>query len=116
MTRRRLLTIAHSYCVALNRRLAHEMARAGGDEWEVVAVAPRFFRGDLRVENHLQQQIAQFFRELAVVPTLERLQHLVGFFDQIGAKRKMGLLDTLGQTRGVDDKTMVLARDLDLTG
>ena len=45
---RRLLTIAHSYCVALNRRLAHEMARAGGEQWEVTAVAPRFFHGDLR--------------------------------------------------------------------
>ena len=45
---RRLLSIAHSYCVALNRRLAHEMAVAGGQEWEVTAVAPRFFHGDLR--------------------------------------------------------------------
>jgi glycosyltransferase involved in cell wall biosynthesis len=47
---RRLLTIGHSYVVALNRRLAHEMARAGGDSWEVTAVAPTYFRGskDLR--------------------------------------------------------------------
>lgn len=47
-TKRRLLTIAHSYCVGLNRRLAHEMARAGADDWEVTAVAPEFFYGDLR--------------------------------------------------------------------
>ena len=46
--RRRILTVAHSYCVALNRRLAHEMARAGGGRWEVVAAAPEFFQGDLR--------------------------------------------------------------------
>jgi glycosyltransferase involved in cell wall biosynthesis len=45
---RRLITIAHSYAVALNRRLAHELARAGGDEWAVTAVAPAFIRGDLR--------------------------------------------------------------------
>jgi glycosyltransferase involved in cell wall biosynthesis len=45
---RRILSIAHSYCVALNRRLAHEMARAGGDEWQVTAAAPAFFHGDLR--------------------------------------------------------------------
>jgi glycosyltransferase involved in cell wall biosynthesis len=45
---RRLLTIAHSYCVALNRRLANEMARVGAGEWEVTAVAPSFFHGDLR--------------------------------------------------------------------
>jgi len=41
---RRLLTIAHSYCVELNRRLPQELARAGG--WDVVAVAPARFRGD----------------------------------------------------------------------
>jgi glycosyltransferase involved in cell wall biosynthesis len=43
---RRILSIGHSYCVALNRRLAHEMARAGGGDWEVTAVAPAFFHGD----------------------------------------------------------------------
>src|SRR5437773_535341 len=42
--RRRLLTIAHSYCVELNRRLPQELARAG--DWDVVAVAPARFRGD----------------------------------------------------------------------
>jgi glycosyltransferase involved in cell wall biosynthesis len=47
--RRRLLSIAHSYVVAMNRRLAHEMARAGGD-WDVTAIAPTYFHGsrDLR--------------------------------------------------------------------
>ena len=47
-TQRRLITIAHSYCVALNRRLAHELAREGGDGWDVTAVAPSFFHSDLR--------------------------------------------------------------------
>jgi phosphatidylinositol alpha-1,6-mannosyltransferase len=42
--RRRLLTIAHSYCVDLNRRLAQELA-LGGD-WDVTAVGPARFRGD----------------------------------------------------------------------
>ena len=46
--RRRIISIAHSYCVALNRRLANEMARVGGEDWEITAVAPAFFRGDLR--------------------------------------------------------------------
>src|SRR4051812_18040775 len=45
---RRLLSIAHSYCVALNRRLAQEMTLAGGERWEVTAVAPNFFNGGLR--------------------------------------------------------------------
>ncbi len=45
---RRLISIAHSYAVALNRRLAHEMARLGGRDWEVTAVAPSLFQGELR--------------------------------------------------------------------
>ena len=56
MTRTRcLFSIAHSYCVALNRRLAHEMALAGKDQWKVVSVAPRFMKGDLR-PIHFEQQ------------------------------------------------------------
>jgi len=42
--RRRLLSIAHSYCVDLNRRLAQELARCG--DWDVTAVGPASFRGD----------------------------------------------------------------------
>ncbi len=45
---KRLLTIGHSYVVAQNRRLAHEMARAGSGEWQVTAAAPARLRGDLR--------------------------------------------------------------------
>lgn len=45
---RRLLSLSHSYVVALNRRLAVELARVGGKAWEVTAAAPRFFQGDLR--------------------------------------------------------------------
>src|SRR5918994_1717231 len=45
---RRLLSVGHSYVVALNRRLADEMARAGAGTWEVVAAAPEFMHGDLR--------------------------------------------------------------------
>jgi glycosyltransferase involved in cell wall biosynthesis len=45
---KRLLTIGHSYVVAQNRRLAHEMARAGTGEWHVTVAAPARLRGDLR--------------------------------------------------------------------
>src|SRR5262245_5440885 len=51
MTRpRRLLSVAHSYVVTMNRRLAHEMALLDRSGWEVTAVAPTYFRGsnDLR--------------------------------------------------------------------
>lgn len=45
---KRLLTIGHSYVVAGNRELAHQMALEGGREWQVTAIAPEEFRGDLR--------------------------------------------------------------------
>jgi len=44
----RLLSIGHSYVVALNRRLVHELAVQGARQWQVVALAPRTFQGDLR--------------------------------------------------------------------
>jgi phosphatidyl-myo-inositol dimannoside synthase len=44
----RLLTIAHSYVIANNRRLAHEMAVQGSGRWEVTAIAPARLVGDLR--------------------------------------------------------------------
>lgn len=47
-TERRLTTIGHSYVVAENRRLAHEMAVAGRGRWRVTAIAPKAYRGDLR--------------------------------------------------------------------
>jgi glycosyltransferase involved in cell wall biosynthesis len=42
--RRRLLTIGHSYCVELNRRLPQELARIA--DWDVTTVAPSRLRGD----------------------------------------------------------------------
>ena len=72
---RRLLTIAHSYCVALNRRLAHEMARAGGEQWEVTAVAPRFFHGDLRPVP-LEPQPGELCRVAAIDVHLSRITQL----------------------------------------
>jgi glycosyltransferase involved in cell wall biosynthesis len=44
----RLLTIGHSYAVALNRRLPHEIARVSGGRWDVTVVAPRFVRSEMR--------------------------------------------------------------------
>lgn len=54
---KRLLSIAHSYVIANNRRLAHQMAIQGRGEWEVTAVAPDYFHGgnDLR-PAHLEPQ------------------------------------------------------------
>jgi phosphatidyl-myo-inositol dimannoside synthase len=47
MKTRRLLTIGHSYVVTENRRLAHEMGVQGRGRWEVTAIAPERFHGDL---------------------------------------------------------------------
>ena len=47
-TERRLISIGHSYVVAENRRLAHEMAVAGRGRWRVTAITPATYRGDLR--------------------------------------------------------------------
>jgi glycosyltransferase involved in cell wall biosynthesis len=44
----RVVTISHSYVVANNRRLAHEMAVQGRGRWEVTALAPARLFGDLR--------------------------------------------------------------------
>jgi hypothetical protein len=43
--RRTLLTFGHSYVVALNRRLAHELSRASQETWEVTVAAPQWFHG-----------------------------------------------------------------------
>lgn len=40
---RRLISVAHSYVISLNRRLCRELAHAGGQEWSVTAVAPKRF-------------------------------------------------------------------------
>lgn len=95
---RRLLTIAHSYCVALNRRLAHEMARAGGEEWEVTALAPRFFYGDLRpillepqpgercrlvpIDAHLSRSPQLFFYGLSLRAVLRERWDLVHCWEE----------------------------------
>ena len=42
----RILTIGHSYCVALNRAMVREVA--ANSEFEVTVAAPSYFHGDLR--------------------------------------------------------------------
>jgi glycosyltransferase involved in cell wall biosynthesis len=77
---KRLLTIGHSYVVAANRQLAHQMAVQGGDEWEVTVVAPRRFRGDLRQIE--VEPIAGEKSTLRAVPVrLDRVPHLMWYGD-----------------------------------
>jgi len=44
--KRRIISIAHSYVAAVNRRLPHEIVLTG--DWDVTAVSPSFFHADLR--------------------------------------------------------------------
>ena len=48
-SKRRLLTIGHSYSVAANRRLAQALAVRG--DWDVTVAAPKRFRGDFRTHE-----------------------------------------------------------------
>jgi glycosyltransferase involved in cell wall biosynthesis len=75
---KRLLTIGHSYVVAANRELAHQMALQGNGAWEVTAVAPAHFRGDLRPIG--AEPIANEASALETLPVrLDRVPHLMWF-------------------------------------
>jgi glycosyltransferase involved in cell wall biosynthesis len=75
---RRLLTIGHSYVVTENRRLAHEMGVQGRGRWDVVAIAPDRFRGDL---GSIEAQAAEGEAlELRTVPVrFNRSAHLMRY-------------------------------------
>jgi glycosyltransferase involved in cell wall biosynthesis len=74
---RKLLSIAHSYAVALNRRLAHEMAKVGGRCWEVTAIAPKFFHGQCDLRSVELQALSDEACRLEAIPAhLTRRVHL----------------------------------------
>jgi glycosyltransferase involved in cell wall biosynthesis len=75
---RRLLTVGHSYVIAENRRLAHEMAVQGKGRWQVTAVAPSSFHADLR---HVDcEPIVDEACELRTVPVrLDRSPHFMWY-------------------------------------
>ena len=75
---RRLATIGHSYVIAANRRLAHEMAVQGKGHWEVTAIAPVRYRADLgRVASHPVAGEACRLQTLNV--RLDRSPHLMWY-------------------------------------
>jgi glycosyltransferase involved in cell wall biosynthesis len=75
---KRLLTIGHSYVVAANRRLAHEMAVAGAGEWEVTVAAPERFPGDLR-KIELESIDGEACRVVALPVRFARRPHLMRY-------------------------------------
>jgi glycosyltransferase involved in cell wall biosynthesis len=75
---RRIVSIGHSYCVALNRGLPGALASVGAGEWEVTAVAPSFFHGDLR-PIHLEPLEGESCRVEEVDARLSRWIHVMHY-------------------------------------
>jgi phosphatidyl-myo-inositol dimannoside synthase len=91
MSRRlRVLTIGHSYCVALNRALVREVAR--GPDFEVTVAAPSFFYGDLRP---IVLEAEPPGSPLRVVPLDTKRSRFIHIFSYDGAK--LGTLIREGQ-------------------
>jgi glycosyltransferase involved in cell wall biosynthesis len=87
---RRLVTVSHSYVVTLNRRLANEMARVGAGRWEVTAVAPRFFHGDLSPIT-LQREADEASRVEEVRALFSRSAHLFVYGPELRARLSGGV-------------------------
>ena len=62
---------------------------AGGD---IVDVEPPFLPGHLRMEHHLQQDVAQLLAKAVHVARIDRFQRFVGLLEQVSGKRLVGLL------------------------
>jgi len=60
---RRLLSIGHSYGVALNRALPSAIGRVSG--WEVTVAAPRFFQGHLADLRPVALEVATAMHKFA---------------------------------------------------
>jgi glycosyltransferase involved in cell wall biosynthesis len=86
---RRLVSVAHSYVVGLNRRLANEMARVGAGRWEVTAVAPRFFHGDLS-PLHLQREVSEASQLEDVRALFSRSAHMFVYGPELREKLRRG--------------------------
>ncbi len=58
------------------------------------------FARDFRMKDHLEKEIAHLLGKFGVVAGIESIQHFVGFFNQIGTQRGMGLLAIPGTSLG----------------
>ncbi|HYH94378.1 glycosyltransferase family 4 protein [Hyalangium sp.] len=87
---RRLVSVSHSYVVTLNRRLANEMARVGAGQWEVTAVAPRFFHGDLS-PIQLQREPGETSQVEGVRALFSRSAHVFVYGPELREKLTRGV-------------------------
>jgi len=85
-----LVSVSHSYVVTLNRRLANEMARVGAGQWEVTAVAPRFFHGDLS-PIQLQREPGEASQVEAVRALFSRSAHVFVYGPELREKLARGV-------------------------
>jgi glycosyltransferase involved in cell wall biosynthesis len=86
---RRLISVSHSYVVTLNRRLANELARVGAGSWEVTAVAPRFFHGDLSPIS-LRREAGEASRVEDVRALFSRSAHMFLYGPELRARLASG--------------------------
>jgi hypothetical protein len=59
---------------------------------DVVDGEAAFLVGDLRVEENLKEEVAEFLGEFGVVRGVEGVEDFIGFFDEIRAESRVGLL------------------------
>jgi hypothetical protein len=77
----------------------HLRGHVRGDVLDVERLAAAR-RGDVRVEDHLVQNIAEFFDELVSTAALDRVDELVGLLDEVLHERFVGLFGVPGAPSG----------------
>jgi len=70
----RILTIGHSYCVAMNRGIVREVAR--DSNFEITVAAPKFFYGDLRPITIEPEPAGSPLKVVGLATTLSRYIHV----------------------------------------
>ena len=50
------------------------------------------------MQHHLQQEIAEFLLEMAVIAVANGIRHFVGFFQHVGHQRLVGLFQVNDMT------------------
>jgi hypothetical protein len=67
-------------------------------------------RRDLRVEDHLDQDVAKLLAHVRIVIPVDGVDELADFIDQAADERRMRLLPSHGQPSGARNRAMVLAQ------
>lgn len=65
-----------------------------------VEIEPVTLPCDLSVEDDLEENVAEFFDQVRVIPFLDRFDHFIGFFDQVRGEGLVRLFVVPGATSG----------------